>query len=245
MSKLTTERWRQWTEWPMAFAAVAFLVVYSIQVIATTSVEERKILSTAIWVLWTLFLVDYLVTLMTVENKWRWFLRNIHELAILALPFLRPLRLLRLITLVRAINRVAGSALRGKIVFYVIGASVLLVYTGALAVLDAERADPQANITNIGDALWWAFTTITTVGYGDHFPVTDIGHLVAAGLMLGGIAVLSVVTASVASWLVEAVATQGEEEQNNMSSETILNLSEQVSALSRQIENLSKRLESR
>lgn len=74
--------------------------------------------------------------------------------------------------------------------------------------LDAEENEPGANITNFGDALWWALTTITTVGYGDHYPTTLLGRLVAGGLMVGGIAVLGVVTASVASWLMDSVAAE-------------------------------------
>lgn len=168
-----------------------------------------------------MFLVDYVLNLITAEKSHIWFLRNLHELAILVLPFLRPLRLLRLITLVRAINRVAGTALRGKIAFYVLGSAILLVYTGALAVLDAEKSSSEANITNIWDALWWALTTITTVGYGDHYPVTDVGRLIAVGLMIGGVAVLSVVTATVASWMVETVAAEiSEVEVGSNQSET-------------------------
>lgn len=200
------------TQWPMAAAAVAFLVVYSVQVIADTTPAETALLTRVIWLLWLVFLVDYVVNLVTAENRGGWFIRNLHELAVLLLPFLRPLRLLRLVTLVRIINRAAGSALRGRIVFYVVGSAALLAYAGALAVLDAEKEAKGANITTIGDALWWALTTITTVGYGDRYPVTEVGRFVALGLMIGGIAVLSVVTASVASWMVESVAAETTDE---------------------------------
>ena len=61
----------------------------------------------------------------------------------------------------------------------------------ALGVLDAERASPDANIVTFGDAIWWAFVTITTVGYGDYYPVTTPGRVVAVLLMAGGVAVLS------------------------------------------------------
>jgi voltage-gated potassium channel len=76
----------------------------------------------------------------------------------------------------------------------------------SLAAYDAERGAPDATMTGYGDAVWWAFTTITTVGYGDQYPVTGPGRLVAVLLMLGGIALLGVVTAAVASWFVGRVA---------------------------------------
>ena len=130
------------------------------------------------------------------------------NLLIVILPALRPLRLLRLVTLLRILHRTGGNALRGRIITYVLAAATLLIYAGALAVLDVEENAEGSNITNFGDALWWAMTTITTVGYGDHFPVTPMGRMVAGGLMIGGIAVLGVVTAAVASWLVENVALE-------------------------------------
>lgn len=84
---------------------------------------------------------------------------------------------------------------------YVSGAAALAVGLGALAVLDAEREAPSANITTFGDALWWASTTVTTVGYGDRFPVTGEGRLVAVALMVLGIGLVGAVTAAVASWI--------------------------------------------
>ena len=89
---------------------------------------------------------------------------------------------------------------------------MLLAFCGALAVLDAERASSDANITTFEDACWWAISTMTTVGYGDRFPTTGTGRLAAVALMIGGIAFLGVVTAALASWLVEQV-TAAEEQQ--------------------------------
>ena len=208
------------------------------QVIADPSPALRNLLDRAIWALWAIFLVDYVVNLIIAEDRFKWFVRNLHELAMLVLPFLRPLRLLRLITLVRAINRVAGTALRGRIAFYVIGSAVLLAYTGALAVLDAEKNAAGANISDIGDAVWWALTTITTVGYGDHYPTTTVGRLVAAGLMIGGVAVLSVVTASVASWMVESVAAETSEEV----SQSDANVIDELQQLRMQVQELRTEL---
>ena len=88
---------------------------------------------------------------------------------------------------------------------YVVGAVTMVVGIAALAVLDAERQGTHPNITTIGDGLWWAATTITTVGYGDRYPTTGQGRLVGFGLMLAGIALLGVVTASFASWFIDKV----------------------------------------
>ena len=94
---------------------------------------------------------------------------------------------------------------------YVAGGSLLLAVVGALAVVDVERGADGANITTIGDAVWWAATTMTTVGYGDRYPVTALGRCVAVGLMVCGIAVLGTVTATLASWIVERVSEAREE----------------------------------
>jgi voltage-gated potassium channel len=80
-----------------------------------------------------------------------------------------------------------------------------VLFVSSLAVLSAERGKRGSNIESFADALWWSMTTVTTVGYGDQFPVTGTGRWVAASLMLAGIALLGVVTASVASWLIERV----------------------------------------
>lgn len=126
---------------------------------------------------------------------------------------LRPLRLLRLVTLFGVLQRVADNALRGRVVTYVVAASALLVYIGALAMYDAEKASPEASITSFGDAVWWAIVTITTVGYGDLSPSTATGRVIAIGLMIGGIALLGIVTATLASWLVDKVSAEDSNSQ--------------------------------
>lgn len=201
---MTQERWRHLTEWPTLAAALVFLTAYSIQVIADLP-PDRDWAEVLVWASWVVFLVDYAGQLWLAPHRWRWFARNLHELAILALPALRPLRL---VTFLRVVHNKAGAALSGRLLIYVVAAAGTLAYCGALTVEDVEQNIPGSNIRNFGDAIWWALETITTVGYGDHYPVTVIGRLVAAALMISGIAVLGVVTASIAAWLVESVSAQ-------------------------------------
>ena len=80
--------------------------------------------------------------------------------------------------------------------------AVLLVIFSAIAILQVED-DPNSNIKTAEDAIWWAYVTITTVGYGDKFPVTTEGRIIAAILMTAGVGMFGTFTAFVASWFVK------------------------------------------
>ncbi|MCL1871354.1 MAG: potassium channel family protein [Promicromonosporaceae bacterium] len=212
MSRL--ERWEARTELALAVAAVAFLLAYALPIVwQGTPTPARSWCRWVITVTWVAFGIDYVIRFVIAEHRWAFVKHNVIDLFALALPVLRPLRLLRLVALLAVLNRVGSTSLRGRVVTYVVGGTSLLVITGALAVTDAERGQPGANIANFGDGVWWAFATITTVGYGDRHPVTTTGRAVAIGLMVGGIALLGVVTATLASWLVERVAAETEAEE--------------------------------
>jgi voltage-gated potassium channel Kch len=91
---------------------------------------------------------------------------------------------------------------------------------------------PRCQHCDFGDAIWWAVTTMTTVGYGDHYPVTAGGRLVAFGLMIGGIALLGTVTATLASWLVETVAAEKEQAEDRQI--TVRRLEDKIDRLTAQ-----------
>ena len=136
-------------------------------------------------------------------------------------------------TLLSALNRYAGNSLRGKVGIYLIGSVSLIVFVASLAMLDAERGG-EGSIQTFGDAVWWSITTITTVGYGDTFPVTTTGRFIAAGLMFAGIALLGVVTASFASWLIERV-TEIEEDSEAATRRDVQALTVEVQKLREEI----------
>lgn len=160
---------------------------------------------TVINVIWVVFVVDYVVSLWLADDRWRWFKHNLFTLLTIALPMLRPLRLLRLLTVLHVLNRTSGMAVRGRITVYAVGAVGMLMYVGALAVYSVERGASGSTITDFGTALWWAFVTVTTVGYGDFSPVTFQGKIIAVVLMFTGIALIGIVTATLASWIVDQV----------------------------------------
>jgi len=200
------QRWEKRAEWPLAACAVAFLVFFSVEVLAQPRGREETFVSWAQHLLYVPFVVDYVVRLWLAEDRPRWFITHPLDLAVATLPFLGPLRFLRLVALIRILQRALGDAVRGRVIAFSALGAVLLVYVAALAALKYERNAPDSQITNFPDALWWAVATLTTVGYGDHTPVTHAGRAVAVLLMIGGICLLGAATATVASWIISEVA---------------------------------------
>ena len=186
-------------------AACLFLVAYSIQVIAEPTDPYAAVLTFVIWSMWAAFGVDYIVKLLLAPQRGRWLVRHPMDLLVAVIPITRPLLLLRPLRLRKVMDRAPGTAIRARVMAYVIASAVILIYTVALSVLSFERSAPNANITSMGDSLWWAMVTITTIGYGDLYPVTVPGRLAASALMVGGFAVLGMVTAVLSSWLIETV----------------------------------------
>jgi voltage-gated potassium channel len=207
------ERFEQRTEWPLAAAAVLFLVLYSVRVLAEPADRGRFAIDCALWAVYFVFVSEYLVRLYLAKPRTRWFFRHIVDFLIVALPFLRPLRLLSLAVMVNALQRAVGHSIRGKVIVYTVCGAFLLVYAASLAVYDLEHDLPEAKIKTFADALWWAMTTVTTVGYGDLWPVTPVGRIVAALLMIGGISLVGLVTATLASWIVQRVSEEDDANQ--------------------------------
>ena len=235
--------WERATEWPLTGAAVVFLAAYTREVLANTQGGTKDAAELVIDAVWVLFGVDYLVRLALASSRSRWFLHHLPDLAVIALPILRPLRLLRLVTLVGIMQRSAGTALRGRITLYTAGSAALLISTSALATLDAERHEPGSSIRSFGQALWWALTTITTIGYGDTVPVSTQGRFIAALLMIGGVALIGVVTATLASWIVSLVEEENAEQEAATQAQ-VATLQQQVSELSERIDRLLEERES-
>jgi voltage-gated potassium channel len=208
-------RYEELSQWPLVGLAVLFVVAYAWGVLRP---DLPDWLLTALrgvtLVAWPVFLADYVVRLVLAEQRWRFVRENwIDGLAVL-LPLLRPLRIVSLVRVARVLDRWLTRSLHGRVATYVAFTALLVVFMASLSVYDAERGAPDASIVTYGDAVWWGFTTITTVGYGDAYPVTGEGRLVAVLLMLGGIALLGVVTAAVASWFVGRVAEAAQVEDD-------------------------------
>lgn len=206
MTATQLQRWESRAEWPLAACAVAFLALYSFEVLAEPQGRTAHLVSWSLDLLYLPFVIDYIARLRLADNRLQWFLRHPLDLAVATLPFLQPLRFLRLVALARILQRALGDAVRGRVIAFTVFGATLLVYAASLAELKAERYAPGTHITTFPDALWWAVATLTTVGYGDHVPVTHTGRIIAVLLMIGGICLIGVATATVAHWIITEVA---------------------------------------
>ena len=199
---MTLEKWERISNIPLFILSAVFLFAYSWQILVQTHLHACFI---AINIVWITYGLDYVVSFILAKHKWTWFRKNLPLLLTLALPVFQPLRLLRLIPMLHIFNRSAGAATRGRITVYATSAITLLIYVAALAEYSAEHLAPGATITTFPLSLWWAFVTVTTVGYGDVYPVTLTGRCIAVALMLTGIALIGIVSAMISSWIIDQV----------------------------------------
>lgn len=126
---------------------------------------------------------------------------------------LRLIRLLRILRAFRSTNQLIRHVFRNRAqgTFTSVAVlAVLLIIFSSIAILQVET-DPNSNIKSAEDAIWWAYVTITTVGYGDKFPVTTEGRIIAAVLMTGGVGLFGTFTAYIASWFVTEKKTENQE----------------------------------
>lgn len=222
------ERWERKVEWPLTALAVVFLAAYAWQVLDDHGAMHVP-LEIALWLVWVLFAVEFGMRLTLAQNKWKFLKTHLFDLAAVVLPMVRQLRVLRLITVITLLNKKFQHKIRQRVSIYVAGVTAIVAFCASLAVLDAERHAENASITTFGDALWWTLTTMSTVGYGDRYPVTGEGRLVAGLLMVGGIALLGVITGTIASWLVEKL--RGVEEAELETAQELRNLRAEIAEL--------------
>lgn len=151
--------------------------------------------------------------------KWGWidFISSIPELEMLRWG--RIFRVLRILRAIRSFQELNDHLFehRPRGTFGLVGLlSLIAVLLATIAVFELERRAPGANIHHPGDALWWAFATITTIGYGDHYPVTFAGRFVAVLLVVFGLSLFSTFTAYVASFFLEKTQLKEETEIHHL-----------------------------
>ncbi len=163
------------------------------------------------------FLGDFAYRLISAPDrraymKWGW----LDLLGSFPFPGFRLLRTVRIFRVVRSMQFVGGPAILRTLLRDRAGSAILAVFLITIIVLEfaaifmliAERGDPAANIKTGGDALWWALVSVTTVGYGDRYPVTVGGRFVGAVTLIVGIGLFSTITGFLATKLANRASDQ-------------------------------------
>lgn len=199
---------KHWDEMLTALAVV-YLVAYSYPAfIDPVSKEIQVVLDLVQWTVYSVFLADVLVGLVTSKDRKQYIKTHPLEILSVALPVLRPIRLLRLVAFGSLVIQRVAIGRQFAIALKTFLFSILIAYIAAVQITIIERPIENSNIKSFEDGLWWALSTVTTVGYGDRFPTTTEGRMIAFVLMLVGISLMGVITASVAAWFVKM--SQGE-----------------------------------
>lgn len=173
------------------------------------------------------FLIEFSIRFYKAESKlkfmkWGWIdlISSIPNVDFLRAG--RALRLIRLLRILRAfrstkhlVTHVFKNKTQGAFTTVCILAVILIIFS-SISILQFET-DPNSNIKTAEDALWWSYVTITTVGYGDKFPVTTGGRIIGALLMTGGVGLFGTFTAFISSWFLKDKTNEG----NSNSRETI------------------------
>ncbi len=197
---------------------ISALTVYSLLLLVAYALPVSQATKQALFrsdiVLSIIFLADSLRSLLSAPDKlaylkWGWldFLGSV--------PTVQPLRLARLARFLRALRVLRTRHPRQVlqefeqqraegVLLVTIFVSVMLLSTTSILVLELESRAPDANIQSGPDAFWWAFSTLTTVAYGDRYPVTNSGRLVAMVLMTVGVGIFGVLASYLAAAFVGA-----------------------------------------
>ena len=187
---------------------------------------ERELLGDIDDIICAVFLLDFAVHLWRAPDKkafWQWGWIDLVS-SIPEISWLRWGRIFRVIRIIRALRSFRGVADhfafdRGKGTFAVVALATIMATIFATVAMLAVETSPHSNIKNAGDALWWAFATVTTIGYGDRYPVTVAGRLIAVVLVVFGVSFFGTFTAYLASFFVGKEQRKEESEIHHLTAE--------------------------
>jgi voltage-gated potassium channel len=226
----------------MLFLSVYVLIVLLAEIMFALPTEVSRLLSAVDVAVCAVFATDFFLQLKAAKRKWGYLKWGWIDLAssIPSLPFLRLGRVTRIVRILRLLRGVRSTRVivahlfenrsRGTFATVALITFVLIVFS-SIAVLNVETG-PDSTIRTAEDALWWSLATVTTVGYGDVYPRTTMGHIVAAMLMIAGVALFGTFTATVASFFVQ--------QDNRREDEKLDEVVRKLDALSGRLEQMSQ-----
>lgn len=193
--------------------SITALICLVVDTLLPISNEVSKILKYFDFFLCAFFFCEFLYQLITVTDKkeylkWGWIDLLSSVPLIDTFRYARVIRIIRIVRIIRAfksinefLNHIYLNKAKGAFSSVLILAFLILIFS-SIAILQVEDT-PNSNIKTAEDAIWWAYTTVTTVGYGDKYPVTSEGRLIAIFLMTFGVGMFGTFTAYIASLFVK------------------------------------------
>lgn len=207
------DAWDARLQRPLLVASLLFVVVLTVPVLLPDLPGPVDALLRAANVgIWVFFTVEYAGRLWLSEQRWLFVRTHPLDLLIVLVPFFRPLRLVRLVAVAGRLGHQSRGGLVGDVTKMVTLAAFFTAFLGAVLALDAERGAPDTVILGFRDALWFSVGTMTAVPYGDVYPVTQEGRVIASVLMVLGLVFVGLITAAIAAWFVQFIS--GEEEDS-------------------------------
>jgi voltage-gated potassium channel len=241
---------------PLTIVTILWLPVLIIPLITPVHEAVAETFAIIDYMVWALFALEYGIKMFLSPSRIHFFKTHILDLLIVAVPFFRPMRMARLarlgrlgrvgVVLARGIKR-ARDLLSHKGLHFVLLTVTMIIFACAGLATVAERSAQGSNIHNFGQALWWSVVTVTTVGYGDHYPVSAFGQGIAVVLMLVGIGLIGILTATVASYFVGQDLSRDNTERDLMRTELEAarserqNLTDKLDAMQAQLSELLSR----
>ena len=201
--------WEERSSRPMFVASVLYLLAFAAPIMSTRIQEPYDgYLNIIQMILWGLFAADYCIRLYLAPRRLYFITHNLMNLAIVLLPAWRIVSFLAMIHLTtnRQYKRLSELAVK------LFGYTAIFIIMFALAIYSVESSEPGAMIRDLPTAYWWTFTTLATVGYGDVYPITGIGRVIAVVVMLYGVGMVAVATGALASWIIEKIGGREEQE---------------------------------
>lgn len=244
----TLERFERAVELPLLVLALTMVPLLVVPLLVDLPHGVEAAFVAADWFIWVAFAVEYIVRLVLTTRRWAFVRREWADLLIVVLPFLRPLRIVRSARALRLLRLARLGSVLGEVfklarrllvrhqLHYAL-LVILMVILGSASLTLAVEEGGGGSIETFGDALWWAVTTVTTVGYGDKFPVTAAGRGVAAFLMVTGIALFGLLTANLTTLFADRAGPAEEARDDAVTA--------RLDELLRRIDQLERSLEAR
>ncbi|MGF1844053.1 potassium channel family protein [Vibrio clamense] len=211
---------------PMSLLSLilSFLALFVISALLFMPIESetRHIFIGLDFIICSVFILQLTIDLIRSNNR-KLYLKHHWIDFIASIPMIEPLRfarlfhILRIILVIRSGRTVLKQLLANKretTLASIILLLVILLTVGSGIMLAIEGQNPDSNIQTASDALWWAFVTISTVGYGDHYPITLEGKLLASGIIICGVGIFGMISGLITSLITSPSHTQNQRSEN-------------------------------